>query len=111
MSRITVMHGSFDKPAEREDQAATAPTPITFAATTFKQRDQWSRMLPKVCGLKLKHRDVLRSLALCARLDDKAAILIDPTYDQLADAAGCGRSTAIRAVNVAEQIGIIRKAR
>lgn len=105
------MHAPVNSEGRAALQEPSTSSAEKFAVTTFKQRDQWSRMLPKVCGLKLKHRDVLRSLALCARLDDNAAILIDPTYYQLADAAGCGRSTAIRAVNVAEEIGIIRKKR
>ena len=105
------MHGSFDRLDASEDQASTSSPPITFAATTFKQRDHWSRMLPNISGLKLKHRDVLRSLALCARLNDKAEIVIDPTYAKPANAARCHKATAIRAVNVAEEIGVIRKKR
>jgi hypothetical protein len=105
------MHGTFDKHGYAKKQDATAAAPITFPAATFKQRDQWSRKVPKIPGMKLMHKNVLRSLALCARTDRDGRFVIDPTYDELADAAGCCRRTAIYAIEVAEEIGIVRKAR
>lgn len=84
---------------------------ITSVVATFKQRDQWSRKTARDPRVKLMHRHVLRSLALCARTDSGGMLVIDPTYAELAKAARCDRSTAIRAVNVAEQIGIVRKVR
>ena len=84
---------------------------ITSVVATFKQRDQWSRKIARDPRVKLSHRHVLRSLALCARTDNGGRLVIDPTYDELADACACSRSTAIRAIAVAENIGIVRKAR
>ena len=87
------------------------PGEITLVVTTFKQRDQWSRKTARDPRVKLMHRHVLRSLALCARADSGGMLVIDPTYADLAKAARCHRATVIRAVAVAEEIGIIRKVR
>jgi hypothetical protein len=95
---------SINKPIDPADA-------ITFVVTTFKQRDQWSRKIARDPRVKLSHRNVLRSLALCARTDSGGRLVLDPTYDELADACRCGRSTAIRAIAVAEENGIVRKAR
>ena len=95
---------SINKPIDPADA-------ITSVVTTFKQRDQWSRKTARDPRVKLMHRHVLRSLALCARTDSGGTLVIDPTYAELAKAARCDRSTAIRAVNVAEQISIVRRAR
>ncbi|MFK4725851.1 hypothetical protein ABIE89_006951 [Bradyrhizobium niftali] len=92
-------------------QGLLAARENNFAVTTFKQRDRWSRMIARDPHVKLMHRHVLRSLALCARTDDDGGLAIDPTYDELAKAAACSKSTAIRAVNVAEAIGIVGKKR
>jgi hypothetical protein len=81
-----------------------------LVVATFRQRDQWARKAARDRRVKLIHRHVLRSLSLCARLDD-GRLVIDPTYDELAEAAGCCRRTAIYAIEVAEEIGIVRKAR
>ena len=105
------MHGSFDKRSFANAQDVTAAALITFPAATFKQRDQWSRKVPKTLGLKLMHKNVLRSLALCARIDGGGRLVIDPTYEELAEAAGCSERTAYRVIVNAEEIGIVRKAR
>jgi hypothetical protein len=81
-----------------------------LVVATFRQRDQWARKAARDRRVKLIHRHVLRSLSLCARLDD-GKLVIDPTYDELADAACCCRRTAIYAIEAAEEIGIVRKAR
>jgi hypothetical protein len=94
---------SINKPIDPADA-------ITSVVTTFKQRDQWSRKIARDPRVKLSHRNVLRSLALCAHTDSGGRLVINPTYDELADACRCGRSTAIRAIAVAEEIGIVRKA-
>jgi hypothetical protein len=105
------MHGSLPRLDARVSQASSSPTPITFAATTFKQRDQWSRKVARDRRMKPSHRLVLEALALCARLDDKAEIMIDPTYTELVTAAGCCKRSAIYAVAVAEKIGVVREPR
>jgi hypothetical protein len=104
------MHGSHTR-RRAADQAPSASSSITFVATTFKQRDQWSRKTARDPRVKLMHRHVLRSLSLCARVDHDGKLVIDPTYDDLAEAAACNRRTAMRAVTVAEEIGIVRKTR
>jgi hypothetical protein len=104
------MHGSIRR-TRATSQASSSSDAITFAATTFKERDQWSRKTARDPRVKLMHRHVLRSLALCARTDKDGKLVIDPTYDDLAEASACHRGTAIRAINVAEEIGIVRKAR
>jgi hypothetical protein len=78
---------------------------------TFKQRDRWSRLIARDPRVKLMHRHVLRSLALCARLDGNGRLVFDPTYAKLAKAARCHRATAIRAIDVAMEIGVVRKTR
>jgi hypothetical protein len=45
------------------------------------------------------------------KLDQHNELVINPTYTELAAACLCGRSTAIRAIAVAVEIGIVRKAR
>jgi hypothetical protein len=92
-------------------QPPSSPASITFAVTTFKQRDQWSRKTARDRRVKLMHRHVLRSLALCTRTDKDGRLVIDPTYNELAKASACCERTAMRAITVAEEIGIIRKAR
>jgi hypothetical protein len=77
---------------------------------TFAQRDAWSRMLPRQDQVKLSHQAVLHQLALCAHTD-KDKLVIDPKYDDLAKAAGCSNKTAKRAIVVAIDIGLVRKAR
>ena len=84
---------------------------ITFVVTTFKQRDQWSRKTASDPRVKLMHGHVLRSLALFAHTDSGGTLVFDQTYDELAKAARCHKRTAQRAVAVAEEIGIVRKAR
>ena len=80
-------------------------------SSTFKQRDRWSRLIARDPRVKLMHCHVLRSFALCAHTDKDGRLVIDPTYPELAKTADCHRATAIRAVAVAEEIGIVRKAR
>jgi hypothetical protein len=78
--------------------------------TTFKQRGQWSRAIARNPDVKLSHRNVLRSLADLAELDDNNLLVINRTYDELAKACLCHRATAIRAVALGVEIGIVRKA-
>lgn len=89
----------------------SSPDAITSVVATFKQRDQWSRKTARDPHVKLMHRHVLRSLALFAHTDSGGTLVFDPTYDELAKAARCHKRTAQRAVAVAEEIGIVRKAR
>ncbi len=97
--------------ARHRAQVPTSPAPIQFVATTFRQRDQWSRKTARDRRVKLMHRHVLRSLADCARTDKDGKLVVDPTYNELAKAAGCCKRTTMRAIAVAEEIGIVRKAR
>jgi hypothetical protein len=94
-----------------EAQELSPPSSITIVVSTFKQRDAWSRMIAKHPLVKLMHRHVLRSLALCARINDEGGLVIDPTYKALAKAARCSDRTAKRAVAVGEEIRIVRKVR
>jgi hypothetical protein len=109
------MHGQIGTQERTVSQASPLTSARKFSGaitvTTFKQRDQWSRKLPHVSGLTVTQRDVLRSLALCARLNHNAEIVIDPTYVELARAAGCSERTVYRAVEAGEQAGVLRKAR
>ena len=113
-----------DKPApdERQARAATlrAPTkqnsPILDGlpgdtVRTFKQRDRWSRLIARDRRVKLMHHKVLLSLALCARTDSGGKLVIDPTHAELAKAADCSERTVYRAIDSAEENGIVRKAR
>lgn len=93
------------RPGRPDDRAARA------TVRTFRQRDHWSRLLARDRRVKLMHRHVLRSLALCARLDANAELVIDPTYAKLAKAAGCSERTAYRAIVSADEAGIVRKVR
>jgi hypothetical protein len=77
--------------------------------TTFKQRGQWSRAIARNPDVKLSHRNVLRSLADLAELDDNNLLVINRTYDELAKACLCHRATAIRALALGVEIGIVRK--
>jgi hypothetical protein len=61
--------------------------------------------------MTLTFRHVLCALARCARYDEKSDLIFDPNYDEIAGEAGCCKRTAIRAVAVAEEIGVLRKAR
>jgi hypothetical protein len=79
------------------------------AVTTYKQRDAWSRMVARDPRVKLSHRNVLGSLALCMRVNKQGNISCNPTYDALAAAALCDRRTAIRAVAAARELGILAK--
>src|SRR6266700_234407 len=81
------------------------------AIATFKQRDAWSHMVAREPRVKLSHRNVLRSLALCMRVDKDGKLVCNPTYEELGEASLCNRRTAMRAVAAGEAIGIIRKAR
>jgi hypothetical protein len=111
------MHGTTNKPAKAGPQGASSEkfaallSSRALVVATFRQRDQWARKAARDRRMKLIHRHVLRSLALCARFDRDGRLVIDPTYDELAEAAGCCRRTAIYAIEVAEEIGIVRKAR
>jgi hypothetical protein len=113
----TVMHGHFNRPANAGPQGASAEKFTALLSSrvlvvgTFRQRDQWARKAARDRRMKLTHRHVLRSLSLCVRLGDDGRLVIDPTYDELADAACCCRRTAIYAIEAAEEIGIVRKAR
>jgi hypothetical protein len=80
-------------------------------STTFQQRDQWSRKVARDRCLKQSHRNVLQALALCARINGDGKLVIDPTYVEIANAAGCSERTAYRVIINAEESGIIRKAR
>jgi hypothetical protein len=104
------MQGSYGR-TRAASQAPSSSDAITFAVTTFKQRDQWSRRMPRIPGLTPLYRDVLRSLALCTRTDKDGKLVIDPTHAELARAAGCSEPTAYRVVAKAVEIGVIRKAR
>jgi hypothetical protein len=69
-------------------------------------------MVAREARVKLSHRNVLRSLALCMRVvGDKAdklgKVICNPTYDRLAEASLCDRRTAIRAVAAARELGIL----
>jgi hypothetical protein len=111
------MHGTVTKRVEVYPQGASSEKFTTLLSsralvvTTFRQRDQWARKIARDRRVKLIHRHVLHTLSLLAHLDDKEEIVIDPTYQQLAMAAGCCKRTAIYAIDAAEQIGIVRKAR
>jgi len=96
---------------EAHAQDLSPAKPINSIAINFRQRDQWSRMLPKIHDVNEKHRDVLRTFALCARVDKNGNLVIDTTYLELAGAAGCSERTAYRVIANAEEIGIIRKLR
>jgi hypothetical protein len=110
-----VMHGSFSTQGRTASQASPLPSAkkssSAITVATFRQRDQWSRMVARNRRVKLMHRHALQSLALCARLDHNAEIVIDPTYAELARAAGCSARTVKYAVAAAEQVGVLRKAR
>jgi hypothetical protein len=80
-------------------------------ARTFRQRDRWSRLVARDRRIKRMHRDVLRSLALCARTDGDGRLVIAPTHVALAKAADCSERTAYRAIDSAEEAGIVRKKR
>jgi hypothetical protein len=83
--------------------------PTTIAATTFRQRDQWSRMIGRNPLVKLRHRNVLQTFALFAHLDGDHNIICNPTFIALGEAAQCSPRTANRALVVAERIGLVRK--
>lgn len=81
------------------------------AVTTYRQRDAWSRMVAREARVKLSHRNVLRSLALCVRVDKQGNLSCRPTYEELGKASLCSARTAMRAISAGEEIGIVRKAR
>jgi hypothetical protein len=56
-----------------------SPSSGTLVVVTFKQRDRWSRRIGRDDRVKLMHRHVLRSLALCAHTDGGGRLVIDPT--------------------------------
>ena len=111
------MYGSLDKRQGARAQGATSEKLTALLSSrasvvaTFKQRDQWARKVARDRRVKPGHRLVLEALALTARLDKDGKLVVDPTYDLLAKASACHRATAIRTVAVAEEIGILRKAR
>ena len=78
--------------------------------TTFKQRGQWSRAVARNPDVKLSHRNVLRSLADLVTFDNDRELVVELTYGELAAVCLCCRSTAIRAVALGIEIGIVRKA-
>jgi hypothetical protein len=105
------MHGCYARTrAEAQDLALAEFITSSFPATTFeRQLDEWKRSI-EYCGMMLSHRTILRlALVLFARTDKDGRLVADPTYEQLAKAAGCGVRTAKRVMPAAEKTGVVRK--
>jgi hypothetical protein len=106
------MHGTVTKRVEVHPQGASsenfAASSRASVVTTYKQRERWLHRVSRDRRMTTTYRHVLCALARCARYDENSDLIFDPTYDEIAEEAACSRSTAIRAVSVAKDFGIVR---
>jgi hypothetical protein len=104
------MHG-FIKTPPADAQELSSPDAITFAVTTFKQREQWSRRTDRNRRLKLSYRHALGALARLWRYDKNNNLVFDPTIAEIAKEAGCCERIVRYAIRDGEGFRIIRKSR
>jgi hypothetical protein len=104
------MQGGYGRD-RAEVQDLSSSDAITFPAT-FDQLDEWKHDVARNCGMTLSYRVIVQhAFVLFARTDKDGRLVADPTYEQLAKAAGCSVRTAKRVMAAAEKTVVVRKLR